>query len=181
MVQHKLLSETSGRKKNQTHPLPTIMICRFCGTILQNNKEVISCVKCSINVEKNKVSSVIQKQLSDYVFQNQNILIFKKIMDKLIVQYQMKSWKIARKVERLLERKGEIKNLEMPVKTERLMLNENTKLLSNYCYEQSFIDVILFYFNTMTDAELEEQFRKRSKLYLSQLPFLTFIDFIDMS
>ena len=63
LVQKKLESETTGRKRKSKIHSPLLMLCRYCGHYLRNNHGIIVCEQCRTKEDAQVVMLTIEREM----------------------------------------------------------------------------------------------------------------------
>lgn len=179
LVQKKLEYATTGRKRKTSVPTPTLMMCRYCGEVLVSIDGLIQCTKCASSRPAQSVLGSVANAVRDLL----NMRIYGDMCDqlrkKIILQYQIKSWKLESKLRELELRREQIRKSDIDVKSKQKMHSVNTKLMSDLKLEKEIVKGIINFFESVVGTFLGKKFMENVKNHLVKLPFITLVDLID--
>ncbi|MFB6467394.1 recombinase family protein [Cytobacillus sp. Hz8] len=179
LVQKKLEYESTGRKRKDNQHVPALMLCRFCGNSMEYNQGRISCKRCVTIEDVEAVIQAIHIELERYTKQKFKQEVNESLRNKIILQYQIKFWKMESKLKELLKRKNRIRMMDVGLSSREKMMIENSKLIKEIMKESGIAKGILLFFQSLNPEELNKEFSKRATKNLVQLPFITIIDLVD--
>lgn len=176
LVQKKLEYETTGRKRKDNHQ-PVLMLCEFCGGILNYQNKKVICEKCDMTENEHMLIQILATELREHTKQKSKNEMSEKIRRNLILQYRIKAWKMESKLKELLKRKNQIQSMDVDYITKNNMLKVNTKLIIDLIKEKVIVEGIQCYFEKVKE-QLKIEFSKIGN-NLFQLPFIAVVDLVE--